>query len=90
MSDIGAAPPLTGKYRSLFFLMLAEIAGMSLWFMSAAILPDMVADYPISDFRQAALSSAVQIAASSRARSSPPFSVCRTGSIHVGPSRLLP
>ncbi|MTI44542.1 sugar phosphate permease [Roseibium hamelinense] len=40
--------------------MLAEIAGMSLWFMSAAILPDMLAETPISEFRQAALSSAVQ------------------------------
>ncbi|WP_346913566.1 MFS transporter [uncultured Roseibium sp.] len=61
MADISATPIPEGKYRSLFFLMLAEIAGMSLWFMSAAILPDMVAEVPVSDFRQAALSSAVQI-----------------------------
>ncbi len=41
--------------------MIAEIAAMSLWFMSAAILPDLTREYPISEFRQAALSSAVQI-----------------------------
>ncbi|TYC49509.1 MFS transporter [Rhodobacterales bacterium] len=41
--------------------MVAEIAGMSLWFMSAAILPDLVRDFQISPFQQAALSSAVQI-----------------------------
>ncbi|MEJ8475225.1 MFS transporter [Roseibium algae] len=50
----------SAKLRSLLILMLAEIAGMSLWFMSAAILPDMEAETVISDFRQAALSSAVQ------------------------------
>ena len=50
-----------GKWRSLALLMLAEIAGMSLWFMSAAILPDLTREFPISDFAQAALSSAVQI-----------------------------
>ncbi|WP_420412379.1 MFS transporter [Roseibium sp.] len=49
------------KWRSLGFLMIAEIAGMSLWFMSAAILPDLTREIQISEFRQAALSSAVQI-----------------------------
>jgi len=49
-----------GKVWSLSLLMLAEIAVMSLWFMSAAILPEMAAETPISDARQAALSSAVQ------------------------------
>ncbi|MES0810094.1 MFS transporter [Roseibium sp. SCPC15] len=51
----------SGKWRSLTLLMLAEIAGMSLWFMSAAILPDLTREFDISEFRQAALSSAVQI-----------------------------
>ncbi|MBN9672933.1 MFS transporter [Labrenzia aggregata] len=41
--------------------MLAEIAAMSLWFMSAAILPDLVREFNIPPFHQAALSSAVQI-----------------------------
>ncbi|MEP3046852.1 MAG: MFS transporter [Roseibium sp.] len=51
----------SGKWRSLGILMVAEIAGMSLWFMSAAILPDLTREFEISGFRQAALSSAVQI-----------------------------
>jgi MFS family permease len=51
----------SGKWRSLGLLMLAEIAGMSLWFMSAAILPDLTREFDISEFAQAALSSAVQI-----------------------------
>lgn len=51
----------SGKWRSLGLLMLAEIAGMSLWFMSAAILPDLTREFAISEFAQAALSSAVQI-----------------------------
>lgn len=41
--------------------MIAEIAAMSLWFMSAAILPDLTRDFVLSGFAQAALSSAVQI-----------------------------
>lgn len=52
---------MSGKWRSLALLMLAEIAAMSLWFMSAAILPDLTREFEISQFRQAALSSAVQI-----------------------------
>ena len=50
----------TAKVFSISILMLAEIAAMSLWFMSAAILPEMAQDVVISPFRQAALSSAVQ------------------------------
>lgn len=49
------------KWRSIGLLMLAEIAVMSLWFMSAAILPDLVRDHDLTGFQQAALSSAVQI-----------------------------
>ncbi len=51
----------SGKWRSLSLLMIAEVAGMGLWFMSAAILPDLTREFNISDTRQAALSSAVQI-----------------------------
>ncbi|NNE22206.1 MAG: MFS transporter [Rhizobiales bacterium] len=40
--------------------MVAEVAALSLWFVSAAILPDMLRDAEISPFRQAALSSGVQ------------------------------
>ena len=48
------------KVRSIALLLLAELAAMSLWFVSAAILPEMVRDTTISATRQAALSSGVQ------------------------------
>ncbi len=48
------------KFRSISCLVGAEIAVMSLWFISAAILPDMVREVPITPARQAFLSSAVQ------------------------------
>ncbi len=48
------------KFRSLALLMLAEVAAMSLWFVSAAVLPDMLREVALSHARQAALSSGVQ------------------------------
>ena len=58
-----AAPPISyaGKARSIALLCFAEIAAMSLWFVSAAILPEMTAEAGLSSARGAALSSAVQI-----------------------------
>jgi len=49
------------KLRSLFILLLAQIAALSLWFLSAAMLSDMLAEVSVSQSRQAALSSAVQL-----------------------------
>jgi MFS family permease len=40
--------------------MIAEVCGMSLWFVSTAVLPSMVAEFPMSAGQQAALSSGVQ------------------------------
>ncbi|MFK5980033.1 MAG: MFS transporter [Rhizobiaceae bacterium] len=48
------------KFKSITLLLLAEVMAMSLWFVSAAILPDMVREANLSPFRQAALSSGVQ------------------------------
>ena len=48
------------KFRSIALLMLAEVAAMSLWFVSAAVLPDMLREVALSHARQAALSSGVQ------------------------------
>ncbi len=48
------------KLRSIALLTLAEVAGMSLWFATAAALPDMVREAGISAARQAMLSSGVQ------------------------------
>ena len=55
------AVPLPSKSTSITLLVLAEIAGMSLWFASAAILPDMVRESGIDAVRQAMLSSGVQL-----------------------------
>lgn len=52
---------MTAKFRSIGLLVLAEIAVMSLWFMSSAVLPDMLREVELSAFRQAALASGVQI-----------------------------
>jgi len=48
------------KRFSISLLVLAELAGMSLWFTSAAVLPDMAREGAIEPVRQALLSSAVQ------------------------------
>ncbi len=48
------------KFRSISLLVIAELAAMSLWFVSAAILPDMLREADMGAGRQAALSSAVQ------------------------------
>ena len=48
------------KFRSIALLLVAEVAALSLWFVSAAILPDMIREAALSPFRQAALSSSVQ------------------------------
>jgi MFS family permease len=48
------------KVRSISLLLLAEVAAMSLWFVSAAILPEMVRETNLSSIRQATLSSGVQ------------------------------
>jgi len=49
-----------GKTRSIALLVLTQIAVMSLWFTSSAILPDMLREVAISPRDQALLASAVQ------------------------------
>jgi MFS family permease len=51
---------LTVKFRSLALLTLAQVAALSLWFVSAAVLADVLREVELSPFRQAALSSGVQ------------------------------
>jgi MFS family permease len=50
-----------GKRRSVALLALAAVLCMSLWFVSAAILPEIVAEGGLGPGRAATLSSAVQI-----------------------------
>lgn len=52
---------MEAKTRSVLLLAAVEVMTMSLWFVSAAILPDLVAEGGLSAARAAALSSAVQI-----------------------------
>ncbi len=59
MTDTSSPP--AGKTRSVALLCLAQIAALSLWFVSAAVLPEMTAEGLLSNARGAALSSAVQI-----------------------------
>jgi MFS family permease len=61
MSQSVAEARSSSKSTSITLLVLAEIAGMSLWFASAAILPDMVRESGIDAARQAMLSSGVQL-----------------------------
>lgn len=48
------------KTRTMTALVIATVAGMSLWFMTAAVLPDMAAEAALRDADLAWLSSAVQ------------------------------
>ncbi|MGI9350706.1 MAG: MFS transporter [Rhizobiaceae bacterium] len=50
---------MTPKTRSITLLVLAQVSALSLWFISAAVLPDMLREHQISQLAQAALSSAV-------------------------------
>ena len=51
----------TTKTGSMSVLVLAQVAVLSLWFVSSATLPGMIAETGMSSFQQAALSSAVQL-----------------------------
>lgn len=49
------------KTSALTLLATAVVAALSLWFVSAAVLPEMLREAPVSSLRQALLSSGVQI-----------------------------
>ena len=50
---------MSEKAKSVAILVLAQVTALSLWFVSSAILPEMVRESAITDARQAALASAV-------------------------------
>ena len=52
---------MPGKRRSIAAVAIAQVLAMSLWFVSAAIMPEIVAEAGLGPGRAAALSSAVQI-----------------------------
>uniref|UniRef100_UPI001B3CF033 MFS transporter n=1 Tax=Amaricoccus sp. TaxID=1872485 RepID=UPI001B3CF033 len=53
--------PVAGKARSIALLVAAVTLAMSLWFVSAAILPELVTEAGIGRGRAAALSASVQL-----------------------------
>ena len=59
-SRTGGRGVTLGKFWSIVLLLVAQVAAMSLWFVSAAVLPDMLREFEMSAFRQAAMSSGVQ------------------------------
>ena len=51
---------MSPKWRTISILSLAALTGMSLWFMTAAILPDIAAEQALSAAQMSRLTSAVQ------------------------------
>ena len=49
------------KVWSIFVIALCQVAAMSLWFSASAVLPALTAEFALSGFIQAALTSAVQL-----------------------------
>ena len=58
MTDTGAS---SAKLRAMALLVVAEVLVLSLWFISSATMPGMLAEVDVSPSRQALLSSGVQI-----------------------------
>ncbi|MBK0399930.1 MFS transporter [Limibaculum sp. M0105] len=59
MQDAGEVA-VSGKRRAIALIALGQVFAMSLWFVSAAILPEIVAEAALGPDAAAALSSAVQ------------------------------
>jgi len=49
----------SAKTSSIVILLLAQVSALSLWFMTAAVLPEIRAEFSLTASREAALSSAV-------------------------------
>jgi len=50
-----------GKLRSVSAIATAQVAALSVWFSSAAVLPDLASRYALSSIQEAAYTSAVQL-----------------------------
>jgi Na+/melibiose symporter-like transporter len=63
LPGVSDLPPslIAARRRSILCLILVEIAALSLWFVSAAVLPEMTAETGLGKFQAAALSTAVQL-----------------------------
>ena len=56
----GEKSVISAKAQSFGLLLVAEVAAMALWFVSAAVLPEMLREVDLPAFQQAALTSSVQ------------------------------
>jgi hypothetical protein len=54
------ADPAPGRWWALFFLSLAELGALSLWFSAAAVLPSLSREWHLGDGGRAGLTIAVQ------------------------------
>jgi MFS family permease len=52
--------PATSKAASISIIALSQVAAMALWFSASAVIPALVAEFHLSGFAQAALTSGVQ------------------------------
>ena len=52
---------MSAKSRSIAILIFAQVSALGLWFVSSAILPDMLREVEFSQSRQAALASSVSL-----------------------------
>lgn len=51
---------MASKQRSIAIIALTQVGAMALWFSASAVVPSLIAQYALSNFMQAALTSAVQ------------------------------
>jgi len=56
----GGASSLGGKRVAVALIALAQVTAMGLWFSASAVIPALVAEFHLSSFMQAALTSSVQ------------------------------
>jgi MFS family permease len=62
--NAGGAPDAVDsrrKWRAMALLLASQAAAMTVWFSSAAALPSILAEAPLSDFQAALLTSSVQV-----------------------------
>src|SRR5690242_10799091 len=52
--------PASSKPASIAIIALCQVAAMALWFSASAVTPALVAEFHLSNFYQAALTSGVQ------------------------------
>jgi hypothetical protein len=53
---------MASKQRSIAIIALTQVGAMALWFSASAVVPSLIAQYALSKFMQAALTSAVRTA----------------------------